>query len=37
VEGRLHYLFDRSLHQRMVESLSVRGLSLHAAAQPLRG
>jgi len=37
VEGRLHYLFDRSLHQRMVESLSDRGLSLRAAAQPQRG
>jgi hypothetical protein len=37
VDGRRLYLLDRSLHQRMVESLSDRGLSLHAAAQPLRG
>ncbi|PYQ19673.1 MAG: hypothetical protein DMF81_21090, partial [Acidobacteria bacterium] len=35
--GRIYYLLDQSLHQRMVESLAVRGLSLHATAQPARG
>jgi hypothetical protein len=35
--GKIYYLLDQSLHQRMVESLAVRGLSLHAAAQPARG
>ena len=35
--GRIYYLLDQSLHQRMVESLTVRGLSLHATAQPARG
>jgi hypothetical protein len=36
-KGKIYYLLDQSLHQRMVESLAVRGLSLHAAAQPARG
>jgi hypothetical protein len=36
-DGRLHYLLDPSLHQRVVESLAVRGLSLRAAPQPVRG
>jgi hypothetical protein len=35
-EGKLFYLLDQSLHQRMVESLAVRGLSLHASPQPAR-
>ncbi len=35
-EGKLFYLLDQSLHQRMVESLAVRGLSLHANPQPAR-
>jgi len=35
--GKIYYLLDQSLHQRMVESLAVRGLSLHAAAQAARG
>ena len=35
-EGKLYYLLDQSLHQRMVESLAVRGLSLHANPQPAR-
>jgi len=35
--GKIYYLLDQSLHQRMVESLAVRGLSLHATAQPARG
>jgi hypothetical protein len=32
-EGRRYYLLDAGLHQRMVESLSVRGLPLQAAPQ----
>jgi hypothetical protein len=36
-DGKLYYLLDQSLHQRMVESLAVRGLSLHASPQPARG
>jgi hypothetical protein len=36
-DGRLHYLLDPSLHQRVVESLAVRGLSLRATPQPVRG
>ena len=35
--GKIYYLLDQSLHQRMVESLAVRGLSFHATAQPARG
>jgi hypothetical protein len=35
--GKIYYLLDQSLHQRMVESLAVRGLSLHATPQPARG
>jgi hypothetical protein len=36
-KDKIYYLLDQSLHQRMVESLAVRGLSLHATAQPARG
>jgi hypothetical protein len=35
-EGKLYYLLEQSLHQRMVESLAVRHLSLHASTQPAR-
>jgi hypothetical protein len=36
-DGRLYYLLDQSLHQRMVESLAVRGLPLQASPHPARG
>jgi hypothetical protein len=36
-KGTIYYLLDQPLHQRMVESLVVRGLSLHANAQVARG
>jgi hypothetical protein len=35
--GRFYYLIDQSLHQRMVESLAVRGLALHATPHVARG
>jgi hypothetical protein len=35
-DGKRYYLLDAGLHQRMVESLAVRGLPLHAHAQAER-
>ena len=35
-DDKRYYLLDAAVHQRMVESLAVRGLSLHASPQPER-
>jgi len=37
VDGKLSYLLDPALHQRMVEALAARGLPLRAAPQPVSG